>query len=116
MTLVAALFGRRDQRRDKPPFRVRQIARIPSAPLVAPAIFDRPHRRPPNQAASLESQTIPPNQDVLGQTLNRRIVLSIFRRQQRLSPSSFAKGGQPTRPELLMMLGLTSTYSHRDPF
>src|SRR5580704_965133 len=71
MTLVAALFGRRDQRRDKPPFRVRQIARIPqSAPLVAPAIFDRPHRRPPNQAASLESQPIPPNQDVLGQTLS----------------------------------------------
>src|SRR5712671_3128276 len=74
MTLVAALFGRRDQRRDKPPFRVRQIARIPqSAPLVAPAIFDRPHRRPPNQAASLESQTIPPNQHVLGQTLREAL-------------------------------------------
>src|ERR1700716_873629 len=71
MTPVAAPLGRRDQRADQRPLVIRQVARIAQfAPVIAPAVFLRPHRRPPhNQAASLESQPTPQNQHVRGQTL-----------------------------------------------
>src|ERR1700757_1845837 len=71
MTPVSTALGRRNERLHKRPFLVRQIARITQPPsVVTSAILARPHRRPPtNQAASLESQMIPPIQFVLGRAL-----------------------------------------------
>jgi hypothetical protein len=70
VALVAAALGWRDQRFDMRPFIVRQITRISQfAAIVPPAIFRRPHPRPPNQASTLESQTIHLTQDDFGQTL-----------------------------------------------
>ena len=59
-SLAAAAFAGRDQRFDKHPFLVGQIAWITQlAAVVAAAIFCRPHRRSPqNQIAFLKSQPI----------------------------------------------------------
>jgi hypothetical protein len=52
------------------PFFVGQITRISQfAAVVPPAILRRPHRCPPNQVTTIESQTIHMTQDDFGQTL-----------------------------------------------
>src|ERR1700756_439799 len=73
-TLVAAALGRRNTGRDQRPFLVGQIGWIAqAATVIAGAVFGCPHRSrlSQNQAASLESQTIHPIQQLLGQTLRR---------------------------------------------
>ena len=71
VALVAAVPGRRNQRFNKRPLVVGQIARISQcAAVVSSAVLRRPHRRPSsNQATTLESQTIQGIQYVPGQTL-----------------------------------------------
>jgi hypothetical protein len=70
MALVAAALGWWDQQFDMRPFIVGQITRISQfAAVVPPAILRRPHPCPPNQATTLESQTIHMTQDDFGQTL-----------------------------------------------
>src|SRR5450755_1870054 len=80
VALVAAALGWRDQQFDMRPFIVGQITRISQfAAVVTPAILRRPHRCPPNQVTTLESQTIHMTQDDFGQTLSmpRRFMMSL---------------------------------------
>src|SRR3954471_3172614 len=70
MAPIATTFSWRDQRPHMRPFLVGQIAGITQqASVVTPAILVRPHRRPPESGRSLESQTVPMNQIVLGRAL-----------------------------------------------
>jgi hypothetical protein len=47
LTLATAMFGRKDERHDMPPFFIRQVARIAQfVTIVFWAVFGRPHRRP----------------------------------------------------------------------
>lgn len=70
-TLVAAAFGRRDQRLDELPFLVGQIARVAQmAAIVSSAISPSSTSAvPSNQAAFVESQTFHMIQELIGQTL-----------------------------------------------
>src|SRR3954471_19266140 len=71
MAPIATTFSWRDQRPHMRPFLVGQIAGITQqASVVTPAILVRPHRRPPESGRSLESQTVPMNQIVLGRALS----------------------------------------------
>src|SRR3954452_20521766 len=73
MAPIATTFSWRDQRPHMRPFLVGQIAGITQqASVVTPAILVRPHRRPPESGRSLESQTVPMNQIVLGRALKPR--------------------------------------------
>src|SRR3954454_20083150 len=72
MAPIATTFSWRDQRPHMRPFLVGQIAGITQqASVVTPAILVRPHRRPPESGRSLESQTVPMNQIVLGRALRK---------------------------------------------
>src|SRR3954451_9573141 len=76
MAPIATTFSLRDQRPHMRPFLVGQIAGITQqASVVTPAILVRPHRRPPESGRSLESQTVPMNQIVLGRAL-RNLAIS----------------------------------------
>ena len=70
--LTAAWLGWRNERFDKRPLVIRQVAWVSQViTIVFRAVLMRPHRGPPsNQAASLESQTIQGIQQVLGRTLS----------------------------------------------
>src|SRR3954447_24011601 len=74
MAPIATTFSWRDQRPHMRPFLVGQIAGITQqASVVTPAILVRPHRRPPESGRSLESQTVPMNQIVLGRALRKSL-------------------------------------------
>ena len=61
-----APLGRRDQRFNQRPFRIRQVARIAKpAPVVASTVLVRPHQQPPNLSC-LESQITHETQYVAG--------------------------------------------------
>src|SRR3954454_3793509 len=73
MAPIATTFSWRDQRPHMRPFLVGQIAGITQqASVVTLAILLRPHRRPPESGRSLESQTVPMNQIVLGRALRQQ--------------------------------------------
>ncbi len=69
--LVAAAFGRRDERSDKSPFLVRQITGIPQiTAVIATAVLVGPHRPVPIESHHpIESQPIHLIQHVAGQAL-----------------------------------------------
>src|SRR3954462_2570856 len=76
MAPIATTFSWRDQRPHMRPFLVGQIAGITQqASVVTPAILVRPHRRSPESGRSLESQTVPMNQIVLGRALKHKATL-----------------------------------------
>jgi len=69
--LVAAALGGRDQRLNKRPFVISQIAGIAQeATIITSAVVSSSTwAAPPNRAATLESQMIHPIQELPGQTL-----------------------------------------------
>jgi hypothetical protein len=69
---AAAWLGWRNERFDKCPLVIRQVARVSQMiTTIFRAVLMRPHRGPSsNQAASLESQMIQEIQQVLGRTLS----------------------------------------------
>ena len=78
--LAAAWLGWRNERFDKYPLVIRQVARVSQMiTIVFRAVLMRPHRGPSsNQAASLESQMIQGIQQVLGRTLKRYLNADII--------------------------------------
>jgi hypothetical protein len=81
--LVAAAFGRRNERSNKSPFLVRQITGIPQiAAVIATAVFVGPHRPVPIESLhAIESQPIHLIQHVAGQALRteREVIESLDR-------------------------------------
>ena len=75
LTPATAVLGRRDQRLDQRPFRIRQIARVAQTiTTIFPAVRFRPHRFHvlSNQFNSMESQTIHIIQLLCGPTLREK--------------------------------------------